>query len=86
MTRFTRLDARRQEGRRENGEDKNVRKYVDMLVQGGFQVAISHVTDSEWIRKGPSLRELLAGGEPLFAKRLKTEYAKAPVEESSLSA
>ncbi len=86
MTRFTRLDARRQEGHRENGEDKDVRKYVDMLVQGGFQVAISHVTESEWFKKGPSLRQLLAGGEPLFAKRLKTEYEKARVEESSLSA
>ena len=71
MPRFTVLHGERQEGRRENGEDADIRKYSDMLVQAGFEVAVSHVFRPVSWREGPRLREMLLGpdSKPLYANR-----------------
>ena len=72
MPRFTVLHGERQEGRRENGEDADVKKYVEMLTQAGFETAVSHVQRStrpiSW-REGPSLRKMLLGEGRLFDRK-----------------
>ena len=83
MPRFTVLHGERPEGKRENGEDADVKKYVEMLDQAGFQTAVSHVWRSIKILEGPRLREYLLGGPSLFPKRLRTEQVKALPEKAT---
>lgn len=61
MPRFTILHGERQEGRRENGEDADIKKYTEMLTQAGFEVAVSHAFRPISWREGPRLKEMLLG-------------------------
>ena len=89
MPRFTVLHGERQEGRRENGEDADVKKYVEMLTQAGFETAVSHVQRSarawSW-RDGPRLKDMLLGTkeEKLFYsnRRLWREPEETKTSES----
>jgi hypothetical protein len=76
MPRVTVLHGERQEGRRENGEDADVKKYVEMLTQAGFQVAVSHAMRSLSWRSRPSLREMMLGTGRLHEKPF---YADRPL-------
>jgi hypothetical protein len=89
MPRVTVLHGERQEGRRENGEDADVKKYVEMLTQAGFQVAVSHAYRSLSWREGPRLRELLLGSggfrdrKPFYADRSLRERPEETVKPGS---
>lgn len=84
MPRVTVLHGERQEGRRENGEDADVKKYVEMLTQAGFQVAVSHAFRTLSWREGPRLREMMLGSSPLHGKPFYADRSLRPKPEETV--
>ena len=91
MTNFTVLRAEREFDKKRNGEERLVQSCVDVLVNSGFQVAVSHVEKGVGMN-GKTLKEILLGDKPLFPKRIYTdrllgkklqEAAGEPVSQAS---
>lgn len=83
MPRFTRLEAERQESGngKEWNKEPDINKYVDMLVQAGFEVALSHV----FHQPRNSLRYELTGRRLLVDREMLNPYrAKRLAEEASV--
>ena len=72
MTDYVRIVGERQTGRGDNGYEPEVNKCRDMMVQMGFEVAVSHVVKPFGWRERGSLREMLLGGSSILPKNSNT--------------
>ena len=69
MADYVRIVGERQTGRGNNGYEPEVNKCKEMMVQMGFEVAISHVVKPFRWQEARTLREMLLGGPSLLNKK-----------------